>query len=389
MSIDWSLEKARLLRKFPWFGALSMYLEYEDDPDCSTAWTDGDKVGANPAFWAKLSQPEREFVMAHEVMHVALSHCNTWRQGPRDPAGWNEAGDHVINLLLEDARMVLWPQCLHDPKFKGMSTEEVYNELAKDRKNNPGNQGKPGKPGKGAGKPGSGPGRPDDGPTKPGCGAGDVKPSSKTKGESGEKEQQKWIERMVRAAEAAKTRGNLPGGVESFLKKLLYPQIPWTTYLSRLATEAVPEDWDWMKFDRRWVGQGLYFPSQHTLKAKGAVILDTSGSMSDKDLLEGMSETWGVLESRMVKELRIIQCDAGVHSDLILTPEDDLDLKVIGRGGTDFRPAFKALEEWGPKFIIVFTDTDGSMPEEAPGCPVWWITRNPRAQVPFGEIIHM
>lgn len=87
----------------------------------------------NPDFYAKLPLPTRNTVMAHEVWHLILKHLE--RGAECDPEDHNKAGDHVINNVLEEAGFIFdfgdppwFVPCL-DHKYKGWSTEEVYNDI--------------------------------------------------------------------------------------------------------------------------------------------------------------------------------------------------------------------------------------------------------------------
>ena len=75
---------------------------------------------------------ETRFVMAHEVLHVALRH-GTGSSG-RDPYLWNVACDYVINDWLIEMQVGSAPALglLHDPQLKGLSAEEVYDRIVVD-----------------------------------------------------------------------------------------------------------------------------------------------------------------------------------------------------------------------------------------------------------------
>ncbi|MCM8807966.1 MAG: VWA-like domain-containing protein, partial [Candidatus Omnitrophica bacterium] len=62
-------------------------------------------------------------------------------------------------------------------------------------------------------------------------------------------------------------------------------------------------------------------------------------------------------------------------------------IEIIGRGGTDFRPVFKYLEEKRIKFpLIFFTDLFGDFPDKSPQFPVLWITKSSK-KAPWGITI--
>ncbi|MFM8736512.1 MAG: VWA-like domain-containing protein, partial [Betaproteobacteria bacterium] len=60
------------------------------------------------------------------------------------------------------------------------------------------------------------------------------------------------------------------------------------------------------------------------------------------------------------------------------------DFKILGRGGTDFRPVFKWVEQHAPVAVVLYA-TDGvvTFPEKGPGGPVIWLhlnTNHPEAK---------
>ena len=110
----------------------SMETQYSDEID--TACTDGTHILINKEFFSKLSKDERVFLLAHETMHVALMH--TVRLGDRDPDLWNIAGDYVINAELKKSSDLgkMPADGLLDQKYAGMTTEQVYDVLMKQKR---------------------------------------------------------------------------------------------------------------------------------------------------------------------------------------------------------------------------------------------------------------
>jgi hypothetical protein len=95
----------------------------------------------NPDFWDKLPEETRLTVIAHEVWHLILKHVE--RGVGYDPDLHNQAADHIINNVLEHEGFIFdfgdppwFTPCL-DHRFKAMSTEQVYDILLDERKNNP------------------------------------------------------------------------------------------------------------------------------------------------------------------------------------------------------------------------------------------------------------
>jgi len=91
--------------------------------------TDGQRIVYNPALVEKLTPAELEGVLAHEVMHLALSHhC---RRGERDAQLWNQATDYAVNPILINNGITLPKDALIDPAFANLGAEDIYARIPK------------------------------------------------------------------------------------------------------------------------------------------------------------------------------------------------------------------------------------------------------------------
>ena len=82
----------------------------------------------NPDFWDEIPKDTRVTVLVHEVWHLILKHLERGKNF--DPYMYNIAADHVINLSLEaDGFTFEGTDPYKDPKYIGMSTEQVYNAI--------------------------------------------------------------------------------------------------------------------------------------------------------------------------------------------------------------------------------------------------------------------
>ena len=118
---------------------------YADDT-IATACTDGKVIRFNPDFLLSLNKHEQVGLCVHEVMHVYSKHH--LRRGNRNPTLWNVAADYFINQVIVDAIqmeqlhrgktgprascMALPDGALIDDRFRGMSTEQIYDVLVED-----------------------------------------------------------------------------------------------------------------------------------------------------------------------------------------------------------------------------------------------------------------
>ena len=130
----------------PFFGAGATKMRWYADDTIATACTDGKVIRFNPDFLLSLNKHEQVGLCVHEVMHVYSKHH--LRRGNRNPTLWNVAADYFINQVIVDAIqmeqlhrgktgprascMALPDGALIDDRFRGMSTEQIYDVLVED-----------------------------------------------------------------------------------------------------------------------------------------------------------------------------------------------------------------------------------------------------------------
>ena len=112
------------------------------------------------------------------------------------------------------------------------------------------------------------------------------------------------------------------------------------------------------------------------------IAIDTSGSVSGELVQRFVTKTYNILrqqENFFTKiNLHIIQCDAAVQEDQVITSPEEFEtylrtMKLRGFGGTDFRPVFEYVDQLvregaftNLKGMIYFTDGRGIFPERPP-----------------------
>ncbi len=112
------------------------------------------------------------------------------------------------------------------------------------------------------------------------------------------------------------------------------------------------------------------------------IAIDTSGSVAGGEVQSFLSKTYNILNSRASFHNRInvhiIQCDARIQSDEVITSPKDFDsyletMEIRGLGGTDFRPVFDYVDRLiregvfsDLKGLIYFTDGLGIFPSSKP-----------------------
>lgn len=336
-------------------------LEFVLTDTVPTAATDGKKMLINPEFFERLTIDERVFVLAHETLHVAYLHM--LRVEGRDFKRWNKACDYVINRFLQQRGFMLVQDVLVDRKFDGMTSEQVYELLDDD---------------------------PDDSfiPDLQ-CPEGAPPPDLS-------KEITDIVVRAsLRSQMAGEGGGAIPVEIQRMLEDLLKPKVDWRRVLARFFKSLSKSDYSFKKFNRKYLPDGLYFP---TLQSEGNLsrvdfAVDVSGSVTNKICTQFCSEVYSVLKNYSPNEIGVMQFDHRVQKTTVVKGfKDLLTMKFVGGGGTLISPVFEAFKKSPAQALIILTDgyiwqrDHFKKPDNRP--VIWCIYNNPNFTAPFGKVIH-
>lgn len=370
-------EKVQLMLDRPFYGSLIVRLQLREW-DSGTFGVDGEYIYVPKKH--NFTPSEIRAILAHETMHCALQHI--FRMGNRDRMKWNVAADYAVNLILEKDGFTMPKGALLDNKFSGMHAEKIYAKLPDPIKIKiPIDLLQPGQNKKGNGK------------------NGELEISVQPLDEQGKKEAQakadelaqEWKEYLSHAIE--KGRGDVPGDLKEFIEELLFPKISWEEILYKyLHASKGCQDFTAYPFDRRHIYRDIYLPSMRGDSIEICVGIDTSGSISHDDLIDYFSEVRGICSIFGDYTIYLFQGDSKLQKEDIITSDSDIPNFVIGRGGTNFCPVFKHIEELELTELplVYFTDLDGEFPKEARPNVFWIIQKgNKITKVPFGEIIEI
>ena len=342
-------------------------LKFVWDESISTAAVNDTTMYINPKFFLELPKEERVFVLVHECLHVALLHI--FRGEGLCPDKFNQAADHVINLMLLQRGFKMPDWVLKDPQYTGMSTEEVYALLP---------------------KPG-----PNDSSRKMGQ---DIKsPEAGDKGKSKEeqiKAEQAVQDILIRAAMQSKIAndkiGTIPGEIQIYLNGLLNPKLPWNRILQKYLQATAKHDYSFRKPNRRFFPK-YHLPSLHSESLMSlAIAVDASGSVSDHDFTVFASEVHGILKMMKPESITLVQFDTDLKSiDKVNSVQELSQLTFTGRGGTDIHPVLEWANTKKPQLLLIFTDGYFKFTDVVTTTPVLWIVHNnPGFVAPFGKVIH-
>jgi len=358
--------------------------------------TDGVSLFCNPNFVEKLSAAELKGILAHEVMHPALQH-HTRRDG-RDLGRWNRACDYAINPMLIEAGLTLPSGVLSDPRFNGMSAEEIYNHLKPDDDGGSDNTSQDGPSTESAnGDSAHGKGIPDEsssGPTAPETpgGFGQVLDAPVDQESPSVVEQARdWQIAVDQAESISRLAGKLPAGAKRSLEAAHDASVDWRELLRRAWSDTIPADYCWIRPNRRHIWDGLYLPG---IVCEGvgevAIAIDCSGSINARQLGLFEAEIQSILAGQRPQRVHILYFDTIVHRIDSYESGQPIHLSPQGGGGTEFGPCFEWLNDHGivPQALVFLTDLCGSFPDREPNFPVIWATTKMQP-VPFGEAVPM
>jgi predicted metal-dependent peptidase len=361
----------QLMLKEPFYGLVLISLNKELDKSIQTACVTPDKINTklkvNPEFWGTLDDKTKLGVLKHELLHICFFHLTNWDRFENKKV-YNMAADLEINQYINsDMKGEAWDGLeIDSPTFKPLNLEPkkgtgyYYGKLIQDIKDNP---------------------------------EGDI---AKMAGEGGdyildldgveglsEAEKKliaKQIDHQLKEVTSALekkvggSRGLVPGEMKDYIDSLfeiIEPVIDWKSYLRRFNSMStmVYTKKTRRKPNRRF-GTGPALKIKQ--KKRTLVAIDTSGSVSNDDLIEFFNEIYHIYKSGTYVD--IIECDAKIRRVYEYKGERN-EIEVQGRGGTDFEPVMVYLAENRDKYanLIYLTDGECVAPQTQPRKPMLWV----------------
>jgi predicted metal-dependent peptidase len=386
----------------------------DDDPNGTMSVDDVTKRWSSP-FVMKMSQDEVTFVNMHEDWHVALRHM--FRRGDRDPMLWNMACDYVVNALIihegqkgkiTDATFRCAPasyltgnvrraeyrpptDCLFDPKYWGMTEEQIYSSLLKDQpepEDGDGDDGDDKQPGDDQGQ---GQGNP--------CPWGNFEDPT---GEDGEaltdaemsEAEQKVAEMVATAENVTKARGAMSAGASGAVKAAARASVNWEDELQDYAAQTIQSDYTYKRRNRMFDAD--YLPSMdRTGLGHVGIFTDASGSVSGAEFSQFMADLMVIFEELNPSMMTLIQFDHDAADPEIIEMGDEPQMIRRLSGGTRFSAPFEraAKDDLLDDLdcIIVFTDGGDCHYAEEPPCPVIWASTGAfyNGDPPYGDIVQV
>jgi predicted metal-dependent peptidase len=344
----------RLVRTHPYLGLVVWGMTRVEQPGLGTFSVDRrGRLCYDPAVALGWSVQQVAGVLYHEVCHLLRAHVDR-RPVDVSPMRWNLAADLEINDDLATESDVVLPASAVTPRQFGLEPgqlAEAYAHLLPSSTTKVIAHVAAGRCGSCAGAASS------DDPAVPSDAADGL--------DDGE-----LVVLRRRVAQAIRQRAgwsSTPHHLERWADAQLEPRVDWRRELASLVRRAVGDqagvvDYSYRRPSRRQAGFGrVIHPAVRQPTVEVAMIVDTSGSMSQHDLALALAEVRGVLQATCSSiGVRVLTVDAAVHSNQRVVRADQVT--PGGGGGTDMGAGLAAVERLRPRPQVAIVVTDGGTP---------------------------
>lgn len=370
---------SKLITFYPLFGTVFLYLNKRESlqlPTMAVGVTRRVDLALyyNPDFVNKLAYEELKAVLIHESMHVLLHHITRAQHYGYSMKGFNIAADMAINCNITNL-----PDGALYPKSFGLPDNEAaewYYRKLKDQAE------KSGKSVEGmAGEKGD---LVDDHSMWGDCEDDVVKEKIRNVATKAIKEQEK------------KGWGDIPGDIVAKVLAANRPVINWKKEVRYFINKMVMHGHKTTRsrLNRREQAlsanrvkelQDIYL---HPGKRKHytsrlLVAIDTSGSVSDKELSEFVDEINGMIAH--------VQCDyicfdTQLYDDPKPFSKKAKEVDIRGRGGTNFHPVCEMIDTLKYDGLIIMTDGFAPFPPKPKARVMWCLSKSGESVIPpFGK----
>lgn len=219
--------------------------------------------------------------------------------------------------------------------------------------------------------------------------------------ESNELNKAKWQQRVYDAVQVLKDTkgfGSVPALAQRMVDEIQNPPIDWRSVLINFIQSDV-YDYSFSPPDRRYSESDFFLPdfNEKADKVENVwIVVDSSGSVSDKQLALALNEIKGAIEQyngRFSGWVSFFDYHV-TKPEAFDSLEDIKRLNLFGGGGTSFENIFKARRDYFDEdlsCIIIITDGYAPWPKEseADGIPVLWLFNNLKVTPPWGMVARM
>ncbi|MBP0029159.1 DUF2201 family putative metallopeptidase [Roseofilum sp. Guam] len=164
------------------------------------------------------------------------------------------------------------------------------------------------------------------------------------------------LDDLVRMAQANNSWGSIGGKLRERILANLHPKLDYRAVLRKFRTSILSQQrrLTRMKPNRRY--GFAYMGSRRDFTTRLLFAIDVSGSMGTKELQQGFSVV-NRFFNYGVPAIDVIQFDTKITADLMTFRRAKHEVKLTGRGGTNFHPVLTYLDEHRDyDGLIIYTD---------------------------------
>ena len=327
----------------------------------------------NPLIFLTLNIRQMESILKHEILHIVSLHhlrAKSMKAFYSKPA-LNMAMDIVVNRYLKDlppdATTLEWVNKTYSLHLEPYGTMEYYADalqeaLRAQKKEQPSKSEKNRKE--------TEPQVEDSEATYDPATTHDLWEESS---ELEDKTLQEFTQKLLLASE----KGEIPSYVQGMLASLKEQggELPWNLYLNRLmGTVEGAKKKTITRRSRRQPERPDLRGELRSHKAKIAVAIDISGSISDEEFKQAMQEVLSIVKNYN-HEMTLLECDNELRQIYQVKSVRDLKDRTNTRGGTSFSPVIEYANRNRINLLIYFTDGKGE-PQLKPvprGYQILWV----------------
>ena len=167
---------------------------------------------------------------------------------------------------------------------------------------------------------------------------------------------------------------------------------PWELALQRWLEAATPNERTYARPSRRGADRAdVVLPGRAHTGWTLSIVLDTSGSMAD-ELAPALGAIASFCEGVGVEQVRILQCDTAVERDELIDVDRLARFAISGFGGSNLSPALERLAD-DPEVEAAVVLTDGAIfyPRSPMPYLVLWVltSKNDGFRPPYGQVIEL
>jgi predicted metal-dependent peptidase len=321
----------------------------------------------NSSFVDKMTDSELRAVLKHEALHVLLHHISRTLKHEYNPKLFNYAADMVINQNIEGLPDgAIYPETFG---FEKGESADVYYKLLKKKEE------------QGGGTLTDGQGNE--------MGDGEIDDHSMWGDFDKEIIEQKARAITKRAMDEQDKQGwgNISGGLIEEIRRANKPKCNWKRELKYFINKLILMGRkSTRKRDNRRTHEIYPYLNPGTrrdYKSRLLLAIDTSGSVSERELSAFLAEMNGMVDNVLCE---YICFDTQLYGKPKPFTKKANSIQIEGRGGTDFHPVIEYVNEHNYDGLIMFTDGYAPFPPK-PKSRVMWVVlgEDNSVQFPYGK----